>query len=314
MFKLGAFRLQSVAYVLVALASSAAPAWAQTIDDGVMVAKHALMTGNVYSFDRWDQYWEGALKRTNGNVGTVTTKTNIWSADYGVTDRLNVIVMAPYVWTHSSQGILHGYQGFQDLTLAAKYNALETRSSNGAVLRAIGVVAVGLPLTDYNVELLPLSIGLHSKRLSGRGTLNAQTARGWFANASGAYTWRSDVFLDRPYYYTDNQFVMSNQVDMPSVFDYGLTAGYAKRGVTAEGSWTQQWTLGGGDIRKQDVPFVSNQMNFGKAGAMLMYPVPKVRGLCIQVATAYTVIGRNVGQSTTFNAGLMYTLHIGARH
>ena len=41
----------------------------QTIDDGVMMAKRDLCTGFVYQHDGWDQYWEGTLKRGNGNIG-----------------------------------------------------------------------------------------------------------------------------------------------------------------------------------------------------------------------------------------------------
>ena len=37
--------------------------------------------------------------------------------------------MVPYVWTDASQGVLHGIQGFQDLTLAAKWNFLERPST-----------------------------------------------------------------------------------------------------------------------------------------------------------------------------------------
>jgi hypothetical protein len=85
--------------------SLAVSAGAQTIDDGIMVTKRGLFTGDIYGYESWDHYWEGALKRENGNVGTVTTETNVWYANYGVTDRLNVIAMVPYIWTEASQGV-----------------------------------------------------------------------------------------------------------------------------------------------------------------------------------------------------------------
>ena len=122
-------RLPRVVRAFILLACLAAPLHAQTIDDGIMLARHDLLTGNLYTYESWDQYWEGTLKRVNGNIGTITTRTNIWSANYGVTDRLNVIAMVPYVWTRASQGVLHGIQGFQDLTLAAKYNFLAKPST-----------------------------------------------------------------------------------------------------------------------------------------------------------------------------------------
>ena len=99
---------------------------AQTIDDGVMMPRRALCTGFLYQHERWEKYWEGTLKRDNGNIGTITTRSVAWFGNYGVTDRLNVIAMVPYVWTDASQGVLHGMSGVQDLTVAAKYDLLET--------------------------------------------------------------------------------------------------------------------------------------------------------------------------------------------
>ena len=58
--------------------------------------------------------------------------------------------------------------------------------------------------------------------------MNFQSNPGWFLTGSTAYTWRSKVKLDRPYFYTDDEFVMSDRVDMPNVFDYIASAGYMK--------------------------------------------------------------------------------------
>jgi Putative MetA-pathway of phenol degradation len=288
----------------------AAPLHAQTIDDGIMLGKRELLTGNFYSWDTWDQYWEGTLKRTNGNIGTITTEVNTIAANYGVFDRFNLIGTVPYVWTRASQGVLHGIEGFQDLTLAAKWSVLEKPMTSYGTLRTIFVVAVGIPMTDYNPELLPLSIGLGSTRVSWRGTVNYQSTPGWYLNGSTAYTIRSKVVLDRPYFYTNDEFVMSDRVDMPDTFDYVASAGYMKPGglMTAV-SFSQQQTLGGGDIRRQDMPFVSNRMNSFRAGAMVMYPIPKLAPLAVHFALAHTFNGRNVGEATTVTTGLQYTFN-----
>jgi hypothetical protein len=291
------------------LLSLAVSARAQTIDDGIMVARRSLFTGDIYAHERWDHYWEGALKRENGNVGTVTTQTNIWYADYGITDRLNFIAMVPHIWTGASQGVLHGGQGFQDLTAAAKWNFLERPSMKAGALRMFAVLSAGIPLSDYNIELLPLSIGTGSARLSGRFTANVQTGSGWYVNGSTAYTWRSNTTLDRPYFFTDDEFVMSDQIDMPNVFDYVLNLGYLKNGLNTNFAFSQQQTLGGGDIRRQDMPFASNRMNFIKVGGMVMYPVPKLRALAVQFSHAYTATGRNVGQANSSSIGLLYTFN-----
>jgi hypothetical protein len=175
-------------------------------------------------------------------------------------------------------------------------------------LRAIAAVATGIPMTDYTPDFYPLSIGSASKRLSGRFTLSGQLGRGWFASGSTAYTWRAAVKLDRPYYYTDGRLFLTDEVDMPNVFDYVATTGYGRRGWMTSVSFSQQRTLGGGDIRRHDMPFVSNRMNFSKIGGMVMAPVPKLESLAVAVAYNYTIAGRNVGQAQTFTAGLIYRL------
>jgi hypothetical protein len=292
------------------LACLAAPLHAQTIDDGIMLSQKQLLTGNFYSYDTWDQYWEGELKRSNGNIGTITTEVNTITANYGVFDRFNVIGMVPYVWTKASQGVLHGINGFQDLTLAAKWSVLEKPMTSHGTLRTIVVVSAGIPMADYNTELLPLSIGLGSTRVSWRGTVNYQSTPGWFLTGSTAYTMRSKVTLDRPYFYTNDEFVMSDRVDMPNTFDYVAMAGYMRpSGFMTTVSFSQMRTLGGGDIRRQDMPFVSNRMNSFRAGAMVMYPIPKLESLAVQLAVGHTFDGRNVGEATTVTTGLQYTFN-----
>lgn len=284
----------------------AAPVDAQTIDDGIMLEKRGLLTGTLYTHDTWDEYWEGARKRDNGNIGTLTTRTAVWFGNYAVTRRLNVIAMVPHVRTRASQGVLHDQSGFQDLTVAAKYNVLEKSATPVGTVRAIAVVAAGLPMTDYTPDFYPLSIGSHSRRLSTRGTLHVQTEPGFFAGGSGAYTLRSSVTLDRPYYFTENRLFFTDEVDMPNVFDYVVSAGFMKRRLMAAAMFSQQRTLGGGDIRRQDAPFVSNRMNFSKVGGMVMAPLPKLENLVVQLGYTYTIDGRNVGQSSSVTAGLLF--------
>ena len=286
---------------------------AQTIDDGIMMAKRDLFTGDFYTYETWDQYWEGTLKRENGNIGALTTQTNSWYANYGVTDRLNVIALVPYVWTEASQGVLHGMQGFQDITVAGKFSMMEKPSTKAGLLRAIAVLSAGIPLTDYTPDFAPLSIGTGSKRAAGRFTFHVQSIPGWYVTGSTAYTWRATVTLDRPFYYTDGQLFMTNEVDMPNVFDYAVSGGYTRRGLMTRVTYSQQRTLGGADIRRQDMPFVSNRMNFSKVGAMVMAPLPKVRSLAAQFAFDYTADGRNVGQATAITGGLFYTFGFAGR-
>lgn len=279
---------------------------AQTINDGLMMSKQTLCTGLLYTQDQWKNYWEGTLKRDNLNIGKVTTQSLAWMATYGISNKLNAIAMLPYVKTKASMGTLHSMEGVQDLTLALKYNFF-TNKTEKTTLRFFAVGAFSTPLTNYTPDFFPLAIGAHSTTLSGRFTTYFALSSGFFATGSAAYTYRGNVKLDRPAYYTDGELHNTDEVWMPNVFDFFISAGYRKHGLQAELNYAQQNTLGGADIRRQDMPFVSNRMNYGKAGALVMYYLPQPRGLAVRGAVTYTVSGRNVGESTTLTGGLLYT-------
>ena len=290
-------------------------AHSQTIEDGIMIPKNAICSGTLYTHDAWDHYWEGAYNRTNGNLGTVTTQTMDFTANYGVFSRLNVIGTAPYVWTYATQGVLHGQEGFQDLTLAVKYELIRQQLKKFGTVRFFPVVSGSIPLTSYSPDFQPMSIGLHAKTIAPRATLNFQGLGGLYVNGSAAYVFRGNVTLDRNYYYTDNQIFLSNQVAMPNQFDYVVSAGYRGHDVMLIGNFAEQQTRGGGDIRPQDLPFVSNRMNFSKAGAsaVLPIPLPLLHGLQYWFTYSNTFDGRNVGGSNTFTSGLMYQIQIHRR-
>jgi len=281
---------------------------AQTIQDGLMMPKGDLCTGFLFTHDRWTNYWEGTLKRENGNIGTITTNSLTWLGNYGITDKINFIAMLPYVSTRASQGVLSGMQGLQDLTLAVKYNALEKSLGRGT-FRGFVVGSYATPVSDYSFDFLPLSIGLGTQRVSGRVTLNYSWPNGWYVNGTTAYTWRSNVTLDRPSYYSDGQNFLTNEVWMPNVMDLSFMAGRIKNGLELILAYHQQNTLGGGDIRRQDMPFVSNRMNFSRVEATGMYYLPMIKNLAVRAQTGYTLAGRNVGQSFYVTAGVLYTFH-----
>ena len=305
---IGMFRRYAlVASLSLALLCATATAGAQTVDDGIMLSRLKYCTGVFYSYDYWNHYWEGSLNRVNGNIGTVTTRDIQYIGNYGITDRLDVLFNVPYIYTSASEGVLHSQRGFQDFTLAAKYKLLSVPIRNFGALRAIAVVSGSVPMTGYIPDDEPMSIGTQSKTVSGRGTLNYLGRNGLYLNASTAYTYRGIVGLDRPSYYTNGQLYLSDQVSMPNQFSYIVTAGYRKNDTTLTAGFSQLETRGGGDIRPQDVPFVSNRVNASKVNVTLTVPLPRVHNLQYWFLYSNTFEGRNVGQSNTFTTGYLYT-------
>jgi hypothetical protein len=280
---------------------------AQTINDGLMMPGKNYCTGFLYTHDQWSNYWEGTLKRENLNIGKVTTQSLMYYGVYGINKKVNLMVMAPYVWTKASMGTLRPMEGLQDLTLAAKYNFLNVTAGPGKLATFVAG-SFSTPLTDYSVDFFPLSIGMGTTNLSGRFTANYALNNGLYFNVSPAYTWRSNVSLDRPAYFTDGKYYSTDEVEMYNVFDFIVDIGYRKGAFQADVFYTQMNTLGGGDIRRQDMPFVSNKMNASKVGALIMYYLPFPKNLAVRVTGNYTVAGRNVGQTTSLTGGLLYTL------
>jgi hypothetical protein len=298
----------TVAVCLLVLALGPPASHAQTVTDGLMMPRGDLCTGFLYDHDRWSDYWEGTLRRDNGNVGSLTTQSVSWVGNYGVTDRVNVIAMVPYVWTGASAGTLRGQNGLQDLTFAIKVNALQFSGAGGS-FKVIGVGAVGTPLSDYTPDFYPLSLGSASRRAQGRLTLNYTSKGGFYLNGTSGYTWRDNVRLDRGSYFTDGQLFYTDQVAMPDVFDYSVSVGYSSGRLELPLSYSQMITRGGSDIRRQDMPFVSNKMDMSRLDVAALYYLPGLDNLAIRLAAARTLRGRNVGRSTTVQAGFLYVFH-----
>jgi len=276
---------------------------AQTDADALMIPKNYFCTGVMYGHSSWKDYWEGTFKRDNGNIGTLSSNSFTYVGNYGITNKLDVIAMVPYIKTNASAGTLHGQSGFQDLTVALKYMALNTELGKG-IFSAHAIAEGSLPLTNYVNDFLPVSIGLHTKTASLRGLLNYQLGR-FFVAGAGQYVWRANTSIDRDAYYTDH-LIYSHDVEMPNVSNFLGSVGYRSLKLNVEAIVTKMTTLGGFDIRKNDMPFVSNKMNMTTVGGLAKYSFDNLTGFELVAGGNYVVSGRNVGQATNFFATVLY--------
>ncbi len=280
---------------------------AQTVDDAIMMNKKQWCNGLTYMHSSWNQYWEGTTKRSNQNLGTVTTQSVMFMSAYGITDNLNVLVNVPYVWTNASAGTLDGMKGFQDIDVDLKYEFYKTKIGKGE-LSLIGLMGFSTPMTNYENDFLPMSIGLGSTNLSGRLTVDYQNGI-FFTTLSSAFVYRSNVTVDRTSYYT-NQINYTNEVDMPNQQNSNLFVGIRKSNLTVQAQLMNTYTYGGFDIRKNDMPFVSNQMNMTSLGAHIKYFLPFVANLEVVASADYVIAGRNVGQAQTYMGGFFYIISL----
>lgn len=278
---------------------------AQTDIDGLLMQKNFFCVGPTAGTSSWKNYWEGTFKRDNANLGTVSSTSAMIMGNYGITDKLNVLFGLPYIKTKASAGNLKGQKGLQDLSLWVKWVAKEKHIGKGS-LKAILIGGYSAPVSNYYIDLMPLAIGMHSK--TGHFRLMADYELGnWFATLSGTYMLRSNVTLDRNTYYT-TEMHYTDEVKMPDANYFNFRIGYRSSTWIVEAIADKFTTLGGFDITKNNMPFVSNNMDATKLGLHIKYDTDFVNGLSFVADANTTVAGRNIGQSSSFGGGVFYIL------
>jgi hypothetical protein len=280
--------------------------YSQTEIDGIMMGKGLLCSGLIYENSSWTYYWEGTFKRENLNFGKVSTEKVVFNTNYGITNKLNVIVSLPYVVTNASAGTLKGQKGLQDLSFTLKYMPIEKKIKN-VFFSAYVFGGYSFPVSDYLADYLPLSIGLKSKVITGRAMIDLQW-KSVFVTTSFAYLKRYDIEIERDAYYTTSMHY-TNLVDMPDAVNYNLRLGYRTNWLIAEAIFDDMKTLGKTfDITPNNMPFPSNTMNMSRIGVNCKYTFKKMPELALISGFNHVIAGRNVGQSTTFYGGAFYLI------
>ena len=271
-------------------------AQAQNFTDGILMPKNTICVGVLGVQDQFDNYWEGTTKRINQNMGVMKMQGIVPMMNYGITDKLNVLAMLPYLRTSASAGTMSGWSGFQDMTIGLKYKALKINN-----FKLIGTLSGTLPSNNY-VAGHPMAIGNQCKAVIGRAIVHYLHPKGWTATAQGGYIARSNIKIDATNYFT-TQAVNSNEVAMADQTHYSLRAGYYTYRFGIEAITEKLTTHGGFDIRRNDMMFPSNKMDATRIGVITHYRIKPLKDLHMVANMAYTLEGRNVGQALTAQIG-----------
>jgi hypothetical protein len=129
--------------------------------------------------------------------------------------------------------------------------------------------------------------------------------RGFFVTASGTYQRRSNITIDRTSYFTTEMHI-TNEVDMPDMAAFNARTGFRSFRWITEVFFQQNRTLGGFDIRRNDMPFPSNRMNASIGGVHVKFVPKNIAALSLEVGGSYVLDGRNVGQAAEYNASVFY--------
>ena len=279
-----------------------APAWAQMPHDAIYMPKKTVCIAGIYGQSSWTEYWENTLKRENLNIGKHTTQSVMLMPAIGISDRVNVILSVPYVWTSTSAGNLMGQKGIQDLAAWLKVKAIQ---KGGFSLNAL--VGGSLPVGNYVPDFLPMSIGLQCRTVTGRLLANYTEPRtGLYLTAHGSYGWRSNIHVDRDAYQANDRLYNTDQVSVPNTYDAAVRLGVLRRAWQTEVFVERSACLSGDNIRRNDMPFPTNNMQATVVG---WYAKVQPRNIGINARVGYVTDGLNVGQSTSYSVGVLYQLN-----
>ncbi|MFN8355175.1 MAG: hypothetical protein U0Y10_12045 [Spirosomataceae bacterium] len=298
-------QLQILIYLFVATT-----VFAQTPTDGLMMGKGLNCSVLSYGKSTWEYYWEGSLYRNNENIGKFTGQNVMFMNNYGISNRLNVIVGVPYIWTQASNGNLAGHRDVQDFSAWLKYKALDLKVGEN---KFAGFVTVGasVPTHHYKNEMLPFAVGMGAKTASVRAALHFKTKIGFYVTGQAGYTLKGDATLDRDSYQYDGKVYPTNVVPVPDVADMTGRIGFLNKRVQVEGFYDYFTCVSGDNIRRQDMPFMTNKMMATSIGAMAKVNWYTSVGM-FTLAGQYSRIlsGRNVGDATMRSIAIQYTIRL----
>ncbi len=291
-------------YISLLLSGAFSALHAQMPTDALMMPKQNWCTIAQYSTTSWDEYWQGETKRSNSNIGTFTSQNVMVMTNYGITDRLNILVGIPYVWTKSTASYLDGQSGIQDLSAWLKYQPWSKKWAGGSEFKTQVTGGLSTPVSNYVADFLPFAIGLHAKTASARGILNFTHKTGLYVTAQGGHTWRSNINVDRDAFMFHDELINSDEMPVPNVFDASARLGFINKRIQAE-VWYEYFTgLSGDDIRFNEMPQPTNKMQAAGAGVFAKYYI--IPAIAVQASYFQVLSGRNVGQGTTIAAGVNY--------
>lgn len=285
--------------------------FAQTPSDEILMKKYELCVAVAYDHGTWNEYWEGTYLRTNDNIGTFTRATVMPMIAAGITDKLNLLIATPYVKTESTGGQLAGVKGFQDLSIALKYEIIKKQLGKGN-LAVLTTAAYATPMSNYLSDYLPYSIGLGTNEITLRGIVHYQLDKGMYVRAAGAYLWRGQTEVERDYYYNNGSYY-TTFMDVPNAVNYNATIGtwlfnYALR---VEASYMALKCVTGDDIRAYNSPQPTNKMEVEQVGFFAQYYFKKkVKGLGVLSYYSQVIDGRNMGKSTNLGVGATYQFKV----
>ncbi len=279
----------------------------------MMMKKRESCFALTFETGKFDQYWEGTFLRKNETIATVSRQVVMPMIAIGILDNLNFYIAVPHVKTESSEpngGKLQGAKGFQDLSLAVKYQILNKEMGKGK-LSLFASTGYATPITNYLSDYRPYSIGNGTNEWSLRGIVQYKFNMGFYARIAGGHLYRGLTKAERDYYYNNGSYYTA-WMDVPSAWEQNAVVGMwlLKNSLKLEASYYALNSTKGDDIRKYNAAQPTNKVEFGQVGFSTQYFIKPVKGLGVLAYYSQVVSGRNMGKFNMFGAGATYQFKI----
>lgn len=282
-----------LAILLLNIVAGFSLTWAQGPLDGYMKGAKNLDIALSFSGMKAQQF-NGA----NGSVFDLPYRGSLinFFAEYGVTDRLDVVVSVPYVYTVQNSGL-------QDGGLYIKYRPLRLALGGAGYLNAIGGVGSSFPLSDY-APVTAGALGQKAVVVPVRAIVQFESKPGVFLNLTGGYNWRLDEISER-----DLSVILQQRPDYQVVRPKSYATFLAKIGLPAAHYYLDAWierqvTQGGADF-VPDVPDLPQAygVSYWQFGGTAYYSDNGKTGFYVSFGKILS--GRNVSQIFRLTGGIV---------
>ena len=252
-----------------------------------------------YSTEKYDHVFLVPLEVDEVPVFNEVTITSInLYGEVGISDKFNLVLSVPYVKsegnataaTLANNGFENERKGLQNLRIYAKYNFHSFKLGENT-LDLIGAAGFETPLGDYRADeglQSILAIGNESTSFTGLGIAMFKTKSGVFATGQAGYSFRGN--------------------SVPHALISELKLGYAASKFYVDAFVANQLSQKDGvDILGNGFTgfFPATRVNYTRVGVNAYAPL--FEGIGLTAGANTYVAGRNLGKSTGFYGGVVYS-------
>ena len=291
--------LLSLSIMAMAITSTAN---AQGLLDGFAPKKNELSVTASYTNSTFDEFYVGTDKVDVPVHEEISQDIISLYAKYGITDRLSVVLSVPYISADNDSGLAdpvngeNSISGVQDISVALKYTtaSFDLKGNN---LDFITGLTANIPTNDYEPNGI-LSLGSGALAIDVTTGLHYKAKSGFFSTVLASYSFRGDA--------DNNLLPEGGDFGVPNAFLLNSKVGYASDFIYVEAWASLQNSEEGRDISDADFGgrFPETNVDYTKVGITLYKNIIPQIGLSLGYGKV--IDGRNVGQSTTYSAGLTY--------